>query len=107
MHIQVINFNLKDVSEQDYYKLCDDLAPTFAKVSGLLAKTWLANSASNTYGGVYLWESKAAMEAFGKTELFNALVTHPNLANITSKDFAVMEEPSHVTRGLAAAMQLA
>jgi hypothetical protein len=107
MHIQVIHFNLKGVSEGEYYQLCDELAPTFAKVPGLLAKTWLANPCKNTYGGIYLWESKQAMSAFMQTELFCAVKAHPHLANLTSKDFAVMEGPSHVTRGLTAAMQLA
>lgn len=100
MHIQIINFNLKDMSEEEYRNLCDQLAPTFADLPGLVSKAWLADPASNTYGGVYVWRDREAMVDFTKTELFNAVATHPNLANITSKDFAVLEEPSRVTRGL-------
>lgn len=102
MHVQIINFQLKDLSEEDYAKLCNDLAPTFADVPGLLSKVWLANSSAGTFGGVYFWRNREAMEEFGKTELFNSVATHPNLASITSADYAVMEEPTRVTRGLPA-----
>ena len=98
MHIQIINFNLKDVSEEEYGKLCDQLAPSFADLPGLISKAWLADTATNTYGGVYIWQDRQAMESFTKTELFNAVATHPNLANITSRDFLVMEAPTRVTR---------
>lgn len=99
MHVQIINFQLKGVTAAEYGKLCNDLAPAFAGLPGLLAKVWLADAATNTYGGVYLWQDRQAMESFTKTDLFRSVATHPNLADITSKDFAVMEAPTRVTRG--------
>jgi len=99
MHVQIINFQLKDLSEEDYTKLCNDLASNFADIPGLISKVWLANSSTGTFGGVYFWKDQKAMEEFAKTELFNSVATHPNLTNISSKDFAVMEEPTRVTRG--------
>jgi hypothetical protein len=101
MHIQIINFHLKDVSETDYLALCDEVAPAFAHVPGLVSKVWLANSGRNTYGGVYTWATREAMEDFAKSELFNAVAANPNLADITSVDFDVLEDPTSVTRGLA------
>ena len=53
MHIQILNFQLKDTTDAEYRALCDEHAPAFAEVDGLLAKEWLANSSTNTYGGVY------------------------------------------------------
>ena len=100
MHVQIINFQLKDLSEEDYTKLCNDLASKFADIPGLISKVWLANSSTGTFGGVYFWKDQKAMEEFAKTELFNSVATHPNLTNITSKDFAVMEGPTRITRGL-------
>ena len=100
MHIQIVNFNLKDMSVEEYQKFCDSVAQTVADLPGLISKTWLANSETNTYGGVYIWRDQQAMEDFTKTELFNAVATHPNLANITSEDFGVLEGPTGVTRGL-------
>lgn len=102
MHVQVVNFQLKGVTRTQYETMCDELAPAFAALPGLISKVWLADEATNTYGGVYLWRDRAAMEAFLKTDLFRAVVTHPNLAAITSRDFGILPGPSAVTRGAEA-----
>jgi len=99
MHVQIINFRLKGVTEEDYAGLCDNLAPTFAEVPGLVRKVWLANSETGTYGGVYVWRDKQAMEEFSTTDLFNSVATHPNLDDITSVDFGVLPGPTQVTNG--------
>jgi heme-degrading monooxygenase HmoA len=99
MHVQIITFQLKDLSEEEYSRIANEVAPAFADVPGLLSKVWLANSTTGTYGGAYFWSDRQAMEEFAKTELFNTVESHPNLANITSADFAVMDEPTKVTRG--------
>lgn len=101
MHVQIINFHLTGVSPAQYAALCDTLAPSFADVPGLVSKIWLADEPENTFGGVYLWRDRSAMEDFAGTPLYRSVVTHPNLANITSRDFAVMESPSRITRGVA------
>ena len=102
MHVQIVLFQLKGVSEEEYAALCSDLAPAFASVPGLVSKVWLADSSKGTFGGVYFWKDRDAMEAFAKTELFKSVVTHPNLTNITSTDYAAMEAPTKITRGLFA-----
>jgi len=102
MHIQVINFHLKDLSEADYVQACAELAPAFAEVPGLLSKVWLANPDTNTYGGVYTWESRAAMEEFGTSRLAAAAATNPHFVGITATDFDVVEDLTRVTRGLPA-----
>ena len=99
MYVQIINFRLQDLSEADYANICDQLAPQYAAVPGLVSKVWLANSAANTFGGVYFWRDRGAMEDYAGTELFRGVATHPNLAEITSTDFEVMEDPTRVTRG--------
>jgi len=68
-------------------------------VPGLVRKVWLANSDNGTYGGVYVWRDRQAMEDFTKTELFESVEKHPALTNITSVDFGVLEGPTRVTRG--------
>ena len=99
MHIQIINFRLKGVSEEDYAGLCDELAPSYAAVPGLVRKVWLADSENGVYGGVYVWENKQAMENFAQTELNKSVATHPNLDDVTSTDFGVLLGPTAVTRG--------
>ena len=102
MHIQVVNFNLKGMSEGEYRKMCDELAPAFAGMAGLISKVWLADPATNTYGGVYTWRDRSAYEVYTRSDIFQSIGKHPNLTNITSKDFTVLEGPTRVTHGLAA-----
>jgi len=100
VHILIVNFQLKGISEQQYESLCQEIAPAFAAVPGLASKTWLADSASGTYGGVYVWNDRAAFERFRGSDLFKTVATHPNLTNISARDFAVLEAPSAVTLGI-------
>ena len=97
MHILVINFNLHDLSREQYEGVCDELASTFASIPGLISKTWLANEETNTYGGVYLWENRAAMEAYKAGEIFASIGANPALINVTATDFEVLAGPSKVT----------
>ena len=102
MHVLIVNFNLKGVDEQQYAALCDQIAPTFAAVPGLVSKVWLKDSERGTYGGVYLFQDHDAFERFKRSELFNTVATHPNLANIVANDFGILEAPTRVTNGLLA-----
>lgn len=103
MHIQIVNFNLKDISDADYRSACDGLADVFARVPGLISKVWLANEDANTYGGVYTWVDRAAMEAYLRSDIFNTLAANPIFANITSADFDVLDGPSRITQARATA----
>ena len=101
MHIQIINFNLEGVSEEDYRRLCETIAPAFADLPGLASKIWLANPATSTYGGLYVWRDREAMEAYEKTDIFKGLGANPHFENVRVKDFAVLEAPTHITGGLS------
>lgn len=103
MHIQIVNFRLKDLTEEDYVEFCEQEASAFTELPGLISKVWLANRETNTYGGVYVWQDRQAMENYTKSELFNSVATDLNLVDVTSEDFAVLEGPTRVTRGLAGA----
>ena len=97
MHILIINFNLNELSRAQYEGGCDELAATFAAVPGLISKTWLANEETNTYGGVYLWESREAMDAYKAGEIYASIGANPALVNVTAPDFEVIAGPSKVT----------
>ena len=101
MHIQIVNFNLQDMTGAEYRNLCDGLAPVFAEMPGLISKVWLADEAANTYGGVYTWVDRAAMEAYLRSDIFSAVAANPGFANITSRDYDVLESPSRITRARA------
>lgn len=99
MHIQIVNFHLKDISGEDYRRYCEAIASAFANLPGLISKTWLADSETNTYGGVYVWRDLQAMEDYTETDLYKGMLANPHLDDITVKDFAVLESPTRVTRG--------
>lgn len=98
MIIQVVNFNLLGLSDADYRSACEGLALELAGVPGLISKIWLADEEANTYGGVYTWADRQAMDAFARSDFFKEFATNPNFANITSKVFGILEGPSQITR---------
>ena len=103
MHILVVNFNLKGITEEDYLGLIEPIAPAFAGLPGLISKTWLANRETNTYGGVYVWNDRGAMEAYKETDIYKGMQANPHVENVTTTDFAVVENATRVTRGPAEA----
>ncbi|MBK7931254.1 MAG: YdhR family protein [Bryobacterales bacterium] len=107
MHIQIVHFNLNGFTQSEYEQACESqFAPAFRDVPGLLAKVRLSDPSTNTYGGVYTWRDRAAMDAYFQSPLFQVVASHPNLANLTSRDFEVLEQPTPQQRlrdgGLAA-----
>lgn len=103
MELLIINFGLSGIGEAEYRAVCDQLAPAFAAVPGLVSKVWLADSGSGTYGGVYTFESSTAVDAFLGSELFAGVGAMTTLRDITVRRFGVLEGPTSVTRGLVGA----
>ena len=102
MEILVVNYSLDGMTESEYESLCDELAPAFAAVPGLVSKVWLADRDNGVYGGVYTFENGAAVDAFLASEL-GQVAAVPGLANVTIRRFEVLAEPTAITRGLATA----
>jgi heme-degrading monooxygenase HmoA len=100
MYVQVVKIHLKDMSEPEFRTLCDHQASTIAAIPGLVSKVWLANPGTNTYGGIYTWRDRQAMERFAQSDLFAAIASNPHFAGITATDFGVLEGPTRVTNGL-------
>jgi heme-degrading monooxygenase HmoA len=101
MHVQIVTFLLKDISEEEYRRQCEAIASAFANLPGLVSKTWLADSETNTYGGVYIWRDRQAMEDYAETDLYKGMLTNPHFDGIITWDFSVLENPTRVTSGLA------
>jgi hypothetical protein len=101
MHAQLITYQLKDISQPEYLEqMVEPDAPVVAKVPGLISKVWLADEEKNSFGGFYLWESKAAMETFMHSDLVKSVVSRPFVINVSSVDFEVNQKASLITRGL-------
>lgn len=97
MHIQIVTFQLGGLTEADYRAHTEKLAPAFADLPGLRSKVWLADPATNTYGGVYTWQDHASMRAYQDGEIFRGLRTNPGFHSVISRDFTVLPEPTKIT----------
>lgn len=99
----VVTFNLDGLSDADFRSACEEQwAQPVAAMPGLVAKTWLADTPNNTYGGSYLFEDQAALDAYQRSAFFNEFTSDPRIANISAQVFEAMEAPSRVTNGLGA-----
>ena len=103
MHVMIVNFNLKDMTDAGFRSMANEVAPAFASVPGLLGKIWLADVDNNTYGGAYIWQDAAAMQAYLASDLGKGVVGNPNFANLTSRDFEVLSGPTASSGGPIAA----
>jgi len=97
-HIQVVTFQLAGLKPDAYRAHCEASAPAFAQIPGLRAKAWLADPSTNTYGGVYAWQSREAMQAYVSGPIFRALLANPGMAHVTTREFGVLEGPTEITR---------
>ena len=97
MYVQIVNFELDGMDENQYRELCDQLAPAFESMEGLLTKLWLADSEAGVYGGVYVWRDRAACVAYQDSQIWNDVGAHPNLVNIGSQEFELLEGPTSRT----------
>ena len=79
MEVVIINFSLDGLSEAEYRAKCDEIAPAFAAVPGLVSKVWLADTAGGVYGGVYTFEDGAAVDAYMSSDLFEHVAATPDV----------------------------
>ncbi len=60
----IVNFKLpKDIDAKQAAALFEASTPKYRGLKGLVRKYYLFDAATNTGGGVYLWQSRAAAEA--------------------------------------------
>ena len=98
MHVQVVTYQLSDVSDPDFINANREFAEIMATVPGLLAKAWLKDAEGSTYGGIYLWRDRQACESFLVGELWGAAIKDESLSDLASHDFEVMDELTMITQ---------
>ncbi len=101
MKVQVVTFGLDGLTDADYRAACEhEWAAVIADTPGLLSKTWVADPAANSYGGIYVWADQAAIEAFATSAFFLGFSSDPRIRDLRAHTFEVMEEPTRRTNGL-------
>jgi hypothetical protein len=73
-------------------------AQPIADTPGLQWKVWLINEAESEAGGIYLFESEAAVQAYLSGPIVASLKASPVVSNISAKVFGVLDEHSAITR---------
>ncbi|WP_222263266.1 YdhR family protein [Modestobacter marinus] len=96
MYVRIVTFGLS-VPAEDYARSAVAVAPAFVEWPGLLAKWWLGDAASGTYGGVYLFASREDADRSRDTEVFRGMAANPALHGISVREFDVLDAPTAVT----------
>ena len=97
MHIQIINFNLSGISRSEYEAAAAEAAQPISEMPGLISKRWLANEETNTYGGVYFWETNQHMQDLMDSQIFKDIGANPAFTNSKVTDFEMIESLGAVT----------
>jgi Putative mono-oxygenase ydhR len=98
MHVQVATYRMAGISEPEFIDANKEFAEMMTAVPGLLAKVWLKGAGENVYGGLYLWEDRAACERFLASELWAEVVQDDSVLDLATHDFAVMGELTRTTQ---------
>jgi heme-degrading monooxygenase HmoA len=96
-HIQIVTFRLAGLEHDAFVAHADAAAPAFRDMPGLREKTWLADPRTSTYGGVYAWESREAMQAYLDGPVFAGLRANPGITDVATHAFDVLPGPTQVT----------
>jgi Putative mono-oxygenase ydhR len=96
MYIRIVTFGLT-IPVDEYEGIATELAPGFAEWPGLLAKWWLGDVSSGTYGGVYLFSGREAADLSRSTALFTGLLESPALRDVEVREYDLLEAPTAVT----------
>ncbi|WP_456458800.1 hypothetical protein [Reichenbachiella sp.] len=72
--MQIIKFK-SELSEPEILRIAEERKPLFSGVPGLIQKSYVVKQEDEIYGGVYLWESQEALQAFRSSELAKSIPT--------------------------------
>lgn len=91
-----INFEFSVASDQVQQQGIQ-LAESIAQVSGLHWKIWLMDEAAHRTGGIYLFESQAAAEAYLASDIGQAIQNNPAFTNFQICLTPVWQSPTAIT----------
>lgn len=91
MHLLVVKYNLKNMTLDQHYQLGVDVAPNFTseKIKGFIGKSFIGNTDTGVFGGVYHFKSKEAINNYLTSEFWQGIESHPNLVNFTKEIYGI------------------
>ncbi len=100
MTAKILQINMSfSIPRADLEKAYFDAAQPIANTPGLLWKVWLMNESDHETGGIYLFESEQALQAYLDGPIVASIKANPALSNVSMKSFDVLERHSAITRG--------
>ena len=91
MEALVVTFKA-DASQEAFVEANEENAHVFAAVDGLLAKIWIVDPESRTYGGIKLFSDAAALDAYLQGDLFKSILAEPTFEDASYSRYRVIEE---------------
>jgi hypothetical protein len=100
MELLIVTFRLNGLDDATYRANVEAMGPVFLEVPGLLGKTWLADPATKTYGGVYAFADRQSLEAYLASDIVRSMRANPHLNDIQTRAFGTVEGATRITHGL-------
>lgn len=72
MYVQFVKFR-SGLTESQVRETMEQRAPEFRAIPSLVQKFYVREPETGEYGGIYIWESKEAMEAYRGSELARSI----------------------------------
>lgn len=103
MHMLVVNFQLRGMTHDEMAALADEVGPVFgSQVPGLYEKVFLSDPETGTYGGIYKFAHRAALDAYLAGDIWAGITGEPRFVNLTAHTFGVFEGPTRAAHGMPA-----
>lgn len=98
VYVQLVTFTLDGPTEEQYHDACREETGVFADLPGLLAKIWLRDPDTGTYGGLYLWQDRDSYENYTRSDIFRAIQDDASFQGVTSRGFDHFEDLTKATQ---------
>ena len=85
-------YNLREDNDLIELSKDEDMLKIWSTIPGLGVKFALANPEENEYGGVYLFEDDASLEAFLASPLLKEWGEHPDVSELTFSKYRVLPD---------------
>jgi hypothetical protein len=102
MYARIITFRLDGLTAAEYREHVTLVAPSFTTWPGLIAKVWIADDATGTYGGIYLFVDRASADLSRDTDLYRSIAANPAFTDISVQEFDVLDEVTAITASVFA-----
>jgi hypothetical protein len=100
MSQKILQVNLKfSIPKIDLEAAWLPVAQPIAEIPGLIWKIWLMNETEHSAGGIYLFESEAAVKTYMAGPIVAAMMASPVISNIEAKVFDILESHTAITHG--------